>query len=72
MLVRFLQTFQFFPVSLAWYTFQYEPQAYMRRRILLMFSTVVAGLYLCGCPLWVAVCLAFCFFECGIRLLFSL
>lgn len=72
MLVRFVQSFQFFPVSLAWYTFQYEPQAYMRRRILLVVSIVVAGFYLCGCSLWFAICLAFCFFECMIRLLLSL
>jgi len=72
MLVRFVQSFQFFPVSLAWYTFQYEPQAYMRKRLLFAFSIVVGGFYLCGYSLWFAICLAFCLFECMIRLLLSL
>ena len=72
MLVRFVQTFQFLQVPLAWYMFMYEPQAYMRKRLLLAFSVIVAGFYLYGCSLWFAICFTYCLFEIGIRVLISL
>jgi hypothetical protein len=70
--MRFIQTFQFLQVPLAWYMFTHEPSAYMRKRMLLAFSIVVSGFYLYGYSLWFAICFTYCLFEFGVRFLISL
>lgn len=72
MIHRFFQSFWVFPQSLAWAMILYEPSMIVRKRLLFLFTTIVTGLYICGCPLMIAILLTFILFEILIRAMLSL
>ena len=72
MIHRFFQSFWIFPQSLAWAMILYEPSMIVRKRLFFIFTSIVVGLYMCGCPLIVAILLTFGLFEVLIRGMLSL